>query len=483
VNVTIDFRNNAFVDGKWERAGGETIDVINPTTEEPIASLPSASEADVDHVLAAAQRAQRDWGRQPGGVRGEYVRGIARVIRTNAGTLAELITREVGKPLKAAHGELAFAANYADYMAGWDRRIDGEIIQSDNSDETIHLLRVPIGVVAAITAWNFPIALFVRKVTPALVAGNAVVVKPTEIAPLSTLLLMQLLDKELGLPPGVLNVITGAGETGQALTRNARTNMVTFTGHRDTGKRVMANASANLTRVALELGGKAPAIVWRDADIPLAVDALAAARFGNSGQICTCAERTLVHESVFDEFVTRYSAAASALRMGDPMTDVDLGPLASRVQYDKSVAAVERAKAQGASVSVGGGRPSGAEFARGYWMQPTVITDVKPAMDIMREEVFGPVMPISSISSYDEAFSIANDSRYGLSAYVFTSDYKTAMRAAHDLDFGELYINRANGEQVQAHHSGHKESGLGGEDGKHGVLRYTQIRSVYHNYA
>jgi len=483
VNVTVDFRNNAFVDGKWERASREAIDVINPATEEAIASLPSASEADVDHVLTAAQRAQRDWGRQPGGVRGDYVRGIARVIRANADALAEVITREVGKPLKAAHGELAFAANYADYMAGWDRRIDGEIIQSDNSDETIHLLRVPIGVVAAITAWNFPIALFVRKVAPALVAGNAVVVKPTEIAPLSTLLLMRLLDQELGLPPGVLNVITGAGQTGQALTRNARTNMVTFTGHRDTGKRVMADASANLTRVALELGGKAPAIVWRDADIPLAVDALAAARFGNSGQICTCAERTLVHESVFDEFVTRYSAAAAALRMGDPMTDVDLGPLASRGQYDKSMAAVERAKAQGANVTVGGGRPGGTEFSRGYWVQATVITDVKPAMDIMCEEVFGPVMPIASISSYDEAFSTANDSRYGLSAYVFTSDYKTAMRAAQDLEFGELYINRANGEQVQAHHSGHKESGLGGEDGKHGVLRYTQIRSVYHNYA
>ncbi len=366
MNAAFDFRNNAFVDGKWERAAGEAIDVINPATEETIVSLPSASEADVDHVLSAAQRAQRDWGRQPGGVRGEYVRGIAKVIRANADALAELITREVGKPLKAAHGELAFAANYADYMAGWDRRIDGEIVQSDNADEMIHLMRVPVGVVAAITAWNFPIALFVRKVAPALVAGNAVVVKPTEVAPLSTLLLMRLLDQELGLPPGVLNVITGAGRTGQALTRNVRTNMVTFTGHRDTGKRVMADASANLTRVALELGGKAPAIVWRDADITLAVEALAAARFGNSGQICTCAERVLVHELVFDEFVSRYSAVASALRLGDPMTDVDLGPLASRRQYEKVIAAVERAKAEGASVSLGGGRPGGAEFARGF---------------------------------------------------------------------------------------------------------------------
>ena len=265
------------------------------------------------------------------------MRGIARVIRANADTLAELITREVGKPLKAAHGELAFAANYADYMAGWDRRIDGEIIQSDNANETIHLLRVPIGVVAAITAWNFPIALFVRKVAPALVAGNAVVVKPTEIAPLSTLLLMRLLDQELGLPPGVLNVITGAGQTGQALTRNARTNMVTFTGHRDTGKRVMADASTNLLGSHSSSAARRRRSSGATRTSLMAVEALAAARFGNSGQICTCAERTLVHESVFDEFVTRYSAAASAFRLGDPMTDVDLGPLASRGQYDKSI--------------------------------------------------------------------------------------------------------------------------------------------------
>ena len=297
VNVAIDFRNNAFVDGKWERAAGEAIDVINPATEEAIASLPSASEADVDHVLSAAQRAQRDWGRRPGGVRGEYVRGIAKVIRENADALAELISREVGKPLKAAHGELAFRRQLC--------RLHGRLGSADRRERSSSRttptrpfisMRVPVGVVAAITAWNFPIALFVRKVAPALVAGNAVVVKPTEIAPLSTLLLMRLIDQELGLPPGVLNVITGAGATGQALTRNARTNMVTFTGHRDTGKRVMADASANLTRVALELGGKAPAIVWRDADIAQAVEALAAARFGNSGQICTCAERALVHE-------------------------------------------------------------------------------------------------------------------------------------------------------------------------------------------
>lgn len=476
-------RESSYVDGSWELATGTTIDVVNPATEEVIASPASATEAEVSHVLAVAAAARRAWARQAGGVRGNLVRGIGTVIRANADTLAAMLVQEVGKPLAAARGELEFAANYAEFTAGWDRRLDGELVQSDNPDETIHLMRVPVGVVVAITAWNFPVALFVRKVAPALVAGNTVVVKPSEIAPLSTLLLVRLLGEQLALPPGVLNVVTGAGSTGRALTTDPRADMVTFTGHRDTGKQVMADASERLTRVSLELGGKAPAIVLGDADLDSAVSALAAARFGNSGQICTCAERALVHESVFGEFVNRYTAAARALRLGDPMTDVDLGPVVSQAQYDKTLAAVAQATGDGATIATGGGRPAGAGFERGYWIEPTVVVNVNPSMDVMREEVFGPVLPIAPVSSLEQAIEVANDSRYGLSAFLFTNDYRAAMRAANDLDFGELYINRANGEQVQAHHAGHKESGLGGEDGKHGVLRYTQIRSVYHNYA
>jgi lactaldehyde dehydrogenase/glycolaldehyde dehydrogenase len=442
----------------------------------------SATPADVDAALAAARAAQREWGRAPAGIRGGQVRKIAELIRANADELARSLTAEVGKPLAAAYAELEWAANYADYMAGWDRRIEGEIVQSDNPDETIHLLRVPVGVVAAITAWNFPIALFVRKVAPALVTGNAVVIKASEVTPLSTAELVRILDEVLEVPRGVLNLVSGGSEVGHALVTNPRTNMVTFTGHRDTGKAVMVDAAQNLTRVSLELGGKAPAIVWSDADLERAVEAVSIARHTNSGQVCTSAERVIVHSSVYEEFVARYTAVATALRLGDPMEDVDMGPLVSESQYAKTAQAVDRARAEGATVATGGGRPRGEQFARGYWFEPTVLVGVHPAMQVMREEVFGPVTPITRANSFEEAFGIANDSRYGLSAFVFTSDYRTAMKAAQELDFGELYINRSHGEQVQAHHSGHKESGFGGEDGKHGILRYTQLRSVYHHY-
>jgi lactaldehyde dehydrogenase / glycolaldehyde dehydrogenase len=471
-----------YVDGRWREAIGSPHSVINPATESTIAQVPSATPEDVSAALAAARAAQLEWGRAPGGVRGELVGRIAEVIRANADALAHALTAEVGKPLAAAHGELEWAANYAQYMAGWDRRIEGEIIQSDNADETIHLLRVPVGVVAAITAWNFPIALFVRKTAPALVTGNAVVVKASEVTPLTTAMLVRMLDETLEPPPGVLNLLAGGSEIGQALVRSPKTNMVTFTGHRDTGKAVMADAAQNLTRVSLELGGKAPAIVWADADLERAVEAISTARHTNSGQVCTSAERVIVHSAVYDEFVERYTQKAASLRLGDPMGDVDLGPLVNQSQYAKAADAVDRAVADGVTVATGGGRPSGEQFTRGYWFEPTVLVDARRDMDVMREEVFGPVTPIARASSFEEAFGIANESRYGLSAFVFTSDYRTAMRAARDLDFGELYINRSHGEQVQAHHSGHKESGFGGEDGKHGVLRYTQLRSVYHYY-
>ena len=471
-----------YVDGGWQQGTGEPIPVLNPATEDTLTVVASATDDDVAAAVAAARRAAARWGREPGGVRGECVRRIADVIRANEDELANLLVAEVGKPLDQARGELEFAAGYAEYMAGWDRRLEGEIVPSDNRDEAIHLMRVPLGVVAAITAWNYPIGLFVRKVAPALVTGNTVVVKPSELTPLSTIALVRMLDRELGLPDGVLNLVLGGPAVGRALVAHPGTNMVTFTGHRDTGKAIMRDAATNLTRVSLELGGKAPAIVCADADLDLAVDAISAARHTNSGQVCTCAERVIVHAAVYDDFVQRYTAKAASLRLGDPTTEVDLGPLVSQVQQRKSLRMIERSLSDGARVTTGGGRPAGTSFDRGYWVEPTVIVDVDRYMPVMRDEVFGPITPIARAESFGEALQLANDTRYGLSAFVFTDDYRTAMCAAHDLDFGELYINRTHGEQAQGHHSGHKESGVGGEDGKHGVLRYTQLRSVYHRF-
>jgi lactaldehyde dehydrogenase/glycolaldehyde dehydrogenase len=471
-----------FIAGTWEEAEGPPIDVVNPATEDRLASVPSASHAQVEAALDAARAAQFAWAELPPIQRSAHLRAIADIIEEHSDDIARLVVLEVGKPMKQALGEVAWSVAYTRYMAEWDRRIEGEIVPSDNEHEVIHLHRVPLGVVAAICPWNFPVALFARKVAPALVTGNTVVLKPSEVTPLSTLRITHLLHDNGGLPPGVLNVVTGDREVGRSLVRSPTVDLVTMTGHRDSGKRVMADAAENLTRVSLELGGKAPAIVARDADPDLAVESLITARHTNAGQVCTCAERIFVDQHLYKKFVETYTAAAKELRIGDPMNDVDLGPLVNRAQLDKTEQNVVAACGDGATLLAGGQRPSGRDFDRGYWYEPTVFVDVDPAMPLMTEEVFGPVTPIMAITSFEEGLRLANDSRYGLSAYIFTNDYRTAMRTANDVAFGEIYINRSHGESVQAHHIGHRESGMGGEDGKYGVLKYTQLKTVYHRF-
>jgi lactaldehyde dehydrogenase/glycolaldehyde dehydrogenase len=321
-----------------------------------------------------------------------------------------------------------------------------------------------------------------RKLGPALITGNAVVVKPSEISPLSTLELFRLIDAELDLPGGVLNLVTGAGATGQALVEDPVTSMVSFTGHRDTGKAIMAIAARNLTRVALELGGKAPAIVWRDADLDVAVPAIVAARHANSGQVCTSAERVFVHDDLYEPFLDAYVSAVRKLTIGHPSGAVDMGPLASARQLAKTEQAVEVALAEGARVLTGGSGPASPALGQGYWFAPTVLAGVRPEMTVMREETFGPVTPVLPVGSLEQAIDLANDSRYGLSAYVFSRDYRSVMRSVDELEFGEIYVNRTLGESIHAHHAGYRESGIGGEDGKWGLLRYTQVKTAYHHY-
>jgi lactaldehyde dehydrogenase/glycolaldehyde dehydrogenase len=467
-----------YVDNAWDASTGAAVDVFNPADETVLASPPSATEAEVERALLAARAAQRGWARTPSVERGAHIRAMADVIAAEKPALARLIAQEVGKPLAQAEGEVDFAEAYLRYNAEWDRRLEGEILPGDVPGEQIHLLRVPVGVVAAICPWNFPLAVLCRKLGPALVTGNTVVVKPSEISPLSTLEFVRLVGERCDLPPGVLNVVTGGGTTGQALVDSPLTSLISFTGHRDTGKGIMARAARHLTRVSLELGGKAPAIVWRDADLDIAVPAIVAARHTNAGQVCTSAERVFVHADVAAEFTDRYVAAVGALTVGDPFSGADVGPMASAAQLAKTRAALDGARAAGAHVAGEGA----VDFERGYWQAPAVLTGVRPEMAIMVDETFGPVTPIMEIDSLDAALDWANDSRYGLSAYLFSRDYPTVMRTVDELDFGEIYINRTLGESVHAHHTGYKESGMGGEDGKWGMLRYTQIKTAYHHH-
>lgn len=472
-----------YINGEWHPSDGDdTIPVINPATEEVIAEVISATESEVDRALDAATDAKREWDMLPAKERGDHVRDIAAVLDTHSEELAELITEEQGKPLNVARGEIEGSVALVEYMAEWDRRIEGDIVPGDTRRESIHILRRPHGVVAGIIPWNYPITVLVRKVAPALVTGNTMVAKPSEETPVATLRLMELIDEEADLPDGVLNLVTGSGDVGEKLVTSDRVDMISMTGSTETGKTIMRQAADNLTKVSLELGGKAPAIVWKDADIDAAVDDILTARITNTGQVCTCAERVYVHADVSETFEKKYTEAAQQIKVGDPYENPDMGPQVNERELDKTESAVSHAIDEGAKLLTGGNRPTDDEFNQGYWYEPTVISNAQQDMDIMQEEVFGPVTPIMEINSAEEALKNANDSRYGLSSYVFTKNYQLAMQFAEELEFGETYLNRTIGESWQGHHTGWNESGIGGEDGKYGVLKYTQLKTTYHNY-
>jgi lactaldehyde dehydrogenase/glycolaldehyde dehydrogenase len=481
--MSLDDLTPLYVDGeRRDSESAETTPVVNPTTEETVAEVPAVTADEVDEAFAAARAAQRDWARRPAAERGDAVRALADVAERHADELAELLVTEVGKPRRTADGEVAGGVDLARYTAGWDRRIEGDILPADGRDESIHLQRQPHGVVAAITPWNYPLTVTIRKLAPALVTGNTLVVKPSEVTPLAVMRFVELLDEADALPDGVVNLVAGGGDVGERLVTHDETDMVTMTGSRETGKAIMRAAADRLTPVSLELGGKAPAIVAADADVEAAVEDVLTARITNTGQVCTCAERVYVHSDVAEEFVDRYTDAMAAVELGDPREDAQMGPQVSARELEKTERAVDRAREQGATVRTGGARPTD-RFPRGYYYEPTVLSDVDQGMDVVREEVFGPVTPVVEVDSLEQAIAYANDSRYGLSSYVYTTDYRTAMRAAEDLEFGETYINRTLGESWQGHHIGWKESGLGGEDGKYGVLKYTQLKTVYHDYS
>jgi lactaldehyde dehydrogenase/glycolaldehyde dehydrogenase len=473
-----DTEKPLYIDGEWRASDStDSFDVLNPTTEEVIATLPNATEAELDEALEAAAAASSEWASMPAHERGQYLREMADVLRNYQEEIGDIVIDEAGKVAESAYGEAGRVSDRLEYNAEWDRRIEGEIVPADNRREEIDLLRQPYGVVVAITPWNSPVSVFARKLAPALVTGNTVVAKPSSDTPLSAMRIIEIVADEVDLPDGVLNFVLGGGSY---LVSADETDMVTMTGSTETGKAIMRAAADDLKELSLELGGKAPAIVWSDADIDEAVEDILTARVTNTGQVCTCAERIYVHADVADEFTEKFVDAMQAVTFGDPRDDVDMGPQVNRDELESTEAAVNRAVQQGARILTGGNRP--ATMEKGFFYEPTVLTDVTQDMDVMQDEVFGPVSPIVEIDSLDEALEYANDSRFGLSSYIFTNDYEIAMEASRRIDFGEVFINRTLGEALQGHHIGWNQSGKGGEDGKHGVLEYTQIKSVYHNW-
>ena len=467
-----------YINGEFRPNSASYIEVTNPATGALLSRVPNTETTEVEQAIDAAKQAQPAWAATPAIERAQYLHKIANKLREHADRLAEIITKEQGKILSLATVEVNFTADYLDYMAGWARRIEGDIIASDRPNENIFLFRKPLGVVAGILPWNFPFFLIARKMAPALVTGNTIVIKPSEETPNNCFEFTRLLD-EVGLPKGVFNVVCGTGQgVGETLTSSSKVDMISFTGSVSTGSAIMASAAPNVTKLNLELGGKAPAIVLEDADLDLAVNAIKASRIINTGQVCNCAERVYVHAAVADKFITKLSEAMASTCYGDPMkqADAEMGPLINQASLDKVVAMVEKAKQEGAQV-VTGGKVADLEF--GYHYEPTVLSGCHADMEIMQKEIFGPVLPVQIVKSLEEAVALANASEYGLTSSVYTQSLKQAMRAIELLDYGETYINRENFEAMQGFHAGTRKSGIGGADGKYGLYEYTRTHVAY----
>jgi len=468
-----------FIGGRFVASDGAArIDNLNPANGERLGSCPDTPADEAEAALAAAEAAQKAWAKRPAIERAGYLRRVAERIRDAVEPLARTITAEQGKPLPLARVEVAFTADYLDYMAEWARRIEGEILQSDRPGESIFLFRQPIGVVAGILPWNFPFFLIARKLAPALVCGNAIVVKPSEETPANAHEFFKLVEAA-EVPAGVANLVYGSGAgAGAALSSSPTTGMVSFTGSVETGSRIMAAASANITKVNLELGGKAPALVMADADLDLAVQAVKASRVINSGQVCNCAERVYVDAKIADAFTEKLAEAMRSARYGDPGADetVDYGPLINRKGFEKVDALVAGARQAGAELVTGGKRGQGDA---GYYYEPTVLANCRQDMEIARKEIFGPVVPVVAFEDLDQAIHYANDCDYGLTSSIYTKNLDTALRACNEIRFGETYVNRENFEAMQGFHAGWRKSGIGGADGKHGLYEYLQSHVVY----
>jgi succinate-semialdehyde dehydrogenase/glutarate-semialdehyde dehydrogenase len=469
-------REQCFVNGQWlDAPGSATLPVHNPATGAQLGTVPAFDAAATEKAVAAAHAAFPAWAAKTAKERAVLLRRWHDLILLNAADLAKLMTAEQGKPLAESKGEIAYAASFVEWFAEEAKRVYGDVIPGHQADKRILVLRQPVGVVAAITPWNFPAAMITRKVAPALAAGCTVVCKPATQTPYSALALAELAARA-GLPAGVFNVVTGpAREIGGVLTGDARVRKLSFTGSTEIGKLLMAQCSKTMKKVSLELGGNAPFIVFDDADLDAAVAGSIASKYRNTGQTCVCANRLLVQDGVYEAFTAKLVAAVQKLRVGDGLAgETDQGPLIDAAALRKVEEHVADATGKGAKIATGG-RP---HALGGTFFEPTVLTGVTPAMMVAREETFGPVAPLFRFKTEPEAIAMANDTEFGLAAYLYTRDLARSWRVSEALEYGIVGLNTGLISTEVAPFGGVKESGTGREGSKYGLLDYTEIKYV-----
>jgi succinate-semialdehyde dehydrogenase / glutarate-semialdehyde dehydrogenase len=469
-------RQQCYIDGRWESAdNGATLAVHNPATAQKLGLIPTMGVAEARRAIAAAARALPAWAARTAKDRSVVLRRWFELMLQHQEDLAVLMTAEQGKPLAESKGEIAYAASFIEWFAEEGKRLYGDIIPGHQPDKRILVLRQPIGVVAAITPWNFPSAMITRKAGPALAAGCTMVLKPATQTPYSALALAELAARA-GIPQGVFNVITGSATAiGGEMTANPTVRKVTFTGSTEIGKKLMAQCAGTIKKLSLELGGNAPFIVFDDADLDAAVQGAIASKYRNTGQTCVCANRLLVQERVYEEFAEKLTAAVGALRVGDGLKGVtDQGPLIDAKAIAKVEEHVADAVAKGASVVLGGKRHA----LGGNFFEPTILTQVTPNMLVAREETFGPVAPLFKFKSEADAIAMANDTEFGLAAYFYTRDLARSWRVSEAIQYGIVGVNTGIISTEVAPFGGVKESGIGREGSKYGILDYTEMKYV-----
>ena len=473
------------IDGKW-RAGssGETMPAINPYNQQVHGQVALAGPGDVEEAIAAARRAfDRVWSKTTPGERAGLLNKAADLLDAQAQRMAMLETTDNGKVIRETHNQMGYAARIFRYYAGWADKLHGDVVPLDQKDTLDLAIRVPYGVVACVTAWNSPIAILTNTLPAALAGGNCVILKPSEHASATTVEVVRLCQ-QAGFPPGVVQVVTGAGDVGAALTSSSGIDKISFTGSAAVGRKIAAIAGGNLKPVTMELGGKSPNIVFDDADFDRALVGALAGIFGATGQTCIAGSRLLVQRGIHDRMVEGLAARAAQIKLGDPrLPETEMGTAANESQFNKILSHITAAKHDGARLVAGGGRAEGPGLEQGWFIQPTIFADVRNDMAVAAEEIFGPVLSIIPFADEEEAVQIANDTPYGLASGVWSENISRCMRMMREIKSGVVWVNTYRVAAPQAPFGGMKDSGFGRVRGEAGILEFTQTKNVFIDFS